>query len=453
MDDSDSNTNTSLGTKFAYSASEWQALREDGLAAAKRMLGFIDASPTPFHAVGRITRQLDEDGFRPLFERNAWRLEPGDRRYVVRDDSTLVAFVVGSEAPATAGFRIIGAHTDSPNLRVKPKAERSKRGYLQLGVEIYGGVLLATWADRDLSIAGRVLCREGNGVMARMVDLRRPVARVSNLAIHLNRNVNKDGLHLNKQRHMVPMVGLGDKLDLRAELAHSAGVASDDIISYDLSLYDVQHGAIGGLNDEFVYSARLDNLGSCFTATEALCGASGQNKSTAVMVLYDHEEVGSRSAIGAASSILQDVLYRIAVAYPEGHVQAMPRAIANSILLSADMAHALHPNYSEKHDGDHAPALNRGLVIKSNVNQSYATTGATAAEFTQLCHNAGFEPQQFVVRSDLPCGSTIGPITASRLGIRTVDVGAPMLSMHSCREMAGTLDVHLAVKAYQGLFT
>jgi len=314
-------------------------------------------------------------------------------------------------------------------------------------------VLLSTWADRDLSLAGRVMCREDGKLVAHTVDLRRPIGRVSNLAIHLNRKVNNDGLVLNKQRHMVPMIGLGKQFDLEAELAHAAGVDRDAIVTHDLSFYDTQKGALGGLNDEFVYSARLDNLASCFAATEALCGVSEHNESTAVIVLYDHEEVGSRSAIGAASSVLHDILDRIAVAYPEGQVQALPRAIANSILVSADMAHAIHPNYSEKHDGDHAPALNRGVVIKTNANQSYATNAASAAWFTDLCHQAGFEPQQFVTRSDMPCGSTIGPITASRLGIQTVDVGGPMLSMHSCREMAGTLDVHLAVQTYQRLFT
>jgi aspartyl aminopeptidase len=449
----DEATNTTLGKAFARSEEQWALLRASGVAAAKRLLGFIDASPTPYHAVSNLAAQLDEDGFMLLDERDAWTLAPGDRRYLVRDGSTLVGFVVGARAPAEAGFRVLGAHTDSPALRLKPQPEVTRRGYLQLGVEIYGGVLLSTWLDRDLSLAGRLHCREDDGsVHARLVDLRRPVGRVSSLALHLDRKVNTDGLVLNPQRHMVPIVGLGEAVDLDAELAAAVGVASERILGRDLVLYDTQRGALGGLDDAFVFSPRLDNLASCFAAAEALCGAPDGIDATAVIVLYDHEECGSRSALGAASTLLSDVLGRIALAYPTGQVQALPRAIARSLCVSADMAHALHPNHTDKHDDEHAPQLNRGLVIKTNANQSYATSGATAAFFTDLCHQVGYEPQHFVTRADLPCGSTIGPIIAAALGIRAVDVGAPMLGMHSCRELAGTLDVLLAAQTYQRLF-
>ncbi|MCA9621248.1 MAG: M18 family aminopeptidase [Myxococcales bacterium] len=427
-------------------------LKQAGVALAKRMIAFIDASPTPYHAVQNLAEQLREDGFRPLDERDVWTLEPGDRRFTIREGGTLIAFVVGRRSPAEAGFRVIGAHTDSPNLRVKPRGAIVKKGYLQLGVETYGGVLLSTWLDRDLSLAGRVTYDKGGELEHALVDLRRPVARVANLAIHLDRKVN-EGLTLNKQRHMVPMIGLGRQaFDLNAELAAQLKIDPSQILASDLSIYDTQRGAIGGVDDEFVFSARLDNLASCFAATEAICGVEGQSDATAVMALYDHEEVGSRSATGAQSNVLAETLERIALAYPEGQLQAFARAIAGSLLVSADMAHAIHPNHSDKHDPEHAPELNRGVVIKSNVNQSYATTSSTAGSFTRFCREAGFEPQAFVVRSDMPCGSTIGPITAARLGIRTVDVGGPMLSMHSCREMAGTLDVVLAVRAYEQLF-
>jgi aspartyl aminopeptidase len=444
---------TSLGQRFPRTAEQTKELREKGVAAAKRMLKFIDASPTPYHAVANVARQLREDGFQALSERDAWTLAPGDRRYVVRDAGTIVAFVVGARAPASAGFRIIGSHTDSPNLRLKPQPVVQHHGYVQLGVETYGGVLLSTWLDRDLSLAGRVSFVKGNEVSWQLVDLRRPIARISNLAIHLNRKVNDEGLVLNKQKHMVPAVGLDrGAFDLKAELASQLDVDRDAVLAWDLCLYDTQKGSLGGLHEDFVYSARLDNLASCHAATEAICGTPNGVEPTAVMVLYDHEEVGSQSAAGAHGSVLADVLSRIAMAYPEGQVQAIPRAIASSLLVSADMAHAIHPNYADRHDSEHAPALNRGLVIKTNANQSYATSGATAALFGKLCADAGFEPQNFVVRTDLPCGSTIGPITAARLGIPTVDVGAPMLSMHSCREVAGTTDVHLAISAYQQLF-
>ena len=445
--------NTSLGERFPRTPEQMSELQTRGIAAAKRLLAFIDASPTPYHAAANIARQLREDGFVELNEADAWTLAPGDRRYVIRDAGTLVAFVVGHRSPAEAGFRIIGAHTDSPNLRIKPHAVVHRRGYLQLGVDIYGGVLLFTWLDRDLSIAGRVMCVDKRGeLVSRLVDLRRPVARVSNLAIHLNRKVN-EGLVLNKQKHMVPVVGIDRAdFDLHKELAAQLDVKPEAILGHDLCLYDTQKGSLGGLDDEFVYSARLDNLGSCHASVEAMSGVADRLDATAVIALYDHEECGSKSAVGAASTVLKDILGRIALAYPEGQVQAFPRAMAQSILVSADMAHALHPNYTDKHDDQHAPLLNRGLVIKTNVNQSYATSGRTAAFFEKLCRDVGYEPQQFVTRSDLPCGSTIGPITAAELGVQTVDVGAPQLSMHSCREVAGTLDAHLAVMTYQQLF-
>ena len=446
-------TNTTLGEAFPRTTEQMSELKAHGLAAAKRLLGFIDASPTPYHAVANLAGHLREDGFVQLSERDAWTLAPGDRRFVIRDGGTLIAFVVGTRAPADSGYRIIGAHTDSPNLRVKPNGASSKKGYLQIGVEPYGGLLLTTWLDRDLSLAGRVMVLKDGSPHAVLVDLRRPLARVSNLAIHLDRKVNDDGLKLNRQRHMVPMMGLGDdKLDLAAELAAHSDCAPGDVLGFDLCLYDTQKGVIGGMDDEFIYVARLDNLASCFAAIEALSGVVHAVEPTAVVALYDHEECGSRSAAGAASTVLQDVLGRIALAYPEGQVQAFPRAMASSLLVSADMAHAVHPNHPDRHDHEHAPRINRGLVIKQNVNQSYATSGPSAARFQQLCREVGYQPQQFVVRSDMPCGSTIGPITAAKLGVETVDVGGAMLSMHSCREVAGTLDVYLAIQTFQQLF-
>ena len=440
---------TDLGERFPRSPEEMTLLRAAGAAAARDLCAFIDRSPTPFHAAREAASRLSAEGFRELDERDAWSLVPGDRCYVVRGGSTLVAFVAGSESPATGGFRMIGAHTDSPNLRVKPNAELSRSGYQQVPVEVYGGVLLSTWLDRDLSIAGRVLVRGERGVEARLVDLGRAVARVPNLAIHLNRGVNKDGLVLNEQRHMVPVVGLGKEGALRRAVARALEIEEDALLGYDLSLYDTARAAIAGLDGEFVFSARLDNLASCFGAVKALCASTAAARSTRLIALYDHEEVGSRSAVGAAGSVLRDTIARVIDAHPDRQPQAMGRAMARSLLVSADMAHGLHPNYPDQHEPQHAPVINRGLVIKSNAGQSYATDGASAAAFEIACHEAGFTPQRFVVRSDLPCGSTIGPITAAQLGVPTVDVGAPMLSMHSCREMCGTLDVHLGVLAFE----
>jgi aspartyl aminopeptidase len=439
-----------LGDRFPKSAEEMSRLRSAGVAAARDLGAFIDASPTPFHAVREAARRLELAGFRALSEADTWQLAPGDKRYVIRGGSTILAFIVGDESPATGGFRMIGAHTDSPNLRVKPNADLSVRGYQQLGVEVYGGLLFSTWLDRDLSVAGRVLLEKpGGGVEERLVDLERAVARVPNVAIHLNRGVNTDGLVLNAQKHLVPIVGLGKEAALSGALARALDVRPEAVLSYDLALYNVEKSAISGLDQEFLHAARLDNLGSSHGAVTALAAASAPSPTTRLIVLYDHEECGSKSAVGAAGSFLRDTLARILDSHPDRQPQGMFRAMARSLLVSADMAHAVHPNYADQHEPGHQPMLNRGLVIKSNSNQSYATDGATAAAFTRLCAEAGYQAQRFVTRSDLPCGSTIGPITAAELGVATVDVGAPMLSMHSCRELCGTLDVHLAIETFK----
>jgi aspartyl aminopeptidase len=440
---------TDLGERFPRTRDQMTALRRKGAEAARDLCAFLDRSPTPFHAAREAASRLAAAGFREISERDAWSISPGDRCYVIRGGSTLVAFVAGSESPATGGLRMIGAHTDSPNLRAKPNANLWRSGFQQVGVEVYGGVLHSTWLDRDLSLAGRVLCRGERGVEARLVDLGRPVARVPNLAIHLNRGVNKDGLVLNEQKHLVPILGLGKEASLRAALGRALEIEEERILGYDLSFYDTEKAALGGLDGEFVFSARLDNLASCHAATTALAAVCSPAPATRLIALYDHEECGSRSAIGAAGSVLRDTIARLVEAHADRQPQGLGRAMARSLLVSADMAHGVHPNYPDQHEPQHAPQVNRGLVIKSNVNQSYATDGATAAEFELFCEEAGFTPQRFVVRSDLPCGSTIGPITAAELGVPTVDVGAPMLSMHSCREMCGTLDVHLSVEAFK----
>ena len=420
------------------------------------MLQFIDGSPTPFHAVASVVATLKAQGFSELFEFDAWTVAVGARHYVVRGESTIFAFIVGKRSPAVAGFRLLGAHTDSPTLRVKPRAAFTAAGHHQLGVEVYGGVLLSTWLDRDLSIAGRVLVQGAHGTESLLVDLERPIARVSNLAIHLDRKVNSEGLKLNEQRHLPPTIALEasdcTRCDVESLIAQALGLQADVILGHDLVFYDTQRGAIGGVNDELLYSPRLDNLASTFAAAEALAAVGEPVDATVGAILYDHEECGSRSAVGAGGSFLRDVLLRITGGHPESQAEAWPRAVARSFFISADMAHAVHPNYPERHDPQHGPRLNRGIVIKHNANQSYATNGKTAADIRALCREAGYPAQEFVVRADSPCGSTIGPIVSSQLGIQAVDVGAPMLSMHSCREAAGTLDVHYAVETYRRLF-
>jgi aspartyl aminopeptidase len=416
------------------------------------LLHYVDASPTPFHAVAESAGRLRQAGFSQLDEGEAWSLSPGMRAFATRNGSSLVAFICGQRAASEAGFLAIGTHTDSPNLRIKPLPDLTRHGYRQLGVEVYGGVLLTTWIDRDLSLAGRVSLERDGAIESRLIDFRRPILRIPNLAIHLNRTVNGDGLVLNPQTHLSPLLGLshGEARSFRSILAQelaSTGKAPapEQILGWDLCLYDVQAGARAGLDREFIQSARLDNLASCFGALHALANARTDSAATRVIVLYDHEEVGSRSAQGAASPFLRHALERIVHADPGAASDSFARAMAHSFLISADMAHAIHPNYADRHEPEHAPVLGRGPVVKLNSNQSYATDGLAAARLAQLSKRAEVNLQQYVVRSDLPCGSTIGPITAAELGLATVDIGSPLLSMHSIREMAACADVgHLA---------
>jgi aspartyl aminopeptidase len=430
--------------------------RDRAIARSLDLCRFIDAGPMPQLAAREVARRLDAAGYSALSEADAWALEPGAGYYVIRGDTTVVAFRVGAESPAEAGFRAFGAHLDSPNLRVKPVGTSTSEGYRRLAVEVYGGVLLPTWADRDLGLAGRVVIRDGDGLRTELIRIDRPIARVPNLAIHLNRGAN-EAYKLDKQRHMPPIIGLaGSSLigddEVRRLAAAEAGVEPEEIVDYDLGLFDVQPSTIAGVDGEFVFAPRLDNLGSSHAGLVALVESVGVAPSahTSIIALYDHEECGSSSAQGAAGPFLLDVMRRITTTHPATDgcfPEHVSRALARSLMISADMAHAVHPNYGEMHEPGHRPRLNRGPVIKRNENQRYATDGVTGAMFTELCRAAGFEPQTFVVRSDLPCGSTIGPITAARAGIATVDVGNPMLSMHSVREMCGTFDQDLMVEA------
>lgn len=417
------------------------------------LLDFIDASPTPWHAVAECARRLEGAGYRALDERDPWALGPGDRVYAVRGGSTILAFELGSEPPSEAGFRIVGAHTDSPNLRLKPRPEVSAQGVRQIAVEPYGGVLLHTWLDRDLSIAGRVVVRRDGRLEPVLVRIDRPVCRVASLAIHLNRNVNDEGLKLNAQSHLAPHLALesAGPETVVSLVAAAAGAAAADIFGHDLCLYDVTPSTRGGAHDELVFAPRLDNLASCHAGLSALLAAGGPARSTRAVVLYDHEEVGSRSRQGADSPFLADVLERVARARDD-RADAIHRALTRSFLISADMAHAVHPNWSDRHEPTHMPRLGAGPVIKTNVNQRYATDGESAARFSAWCAAADVVPQQFVTRSDLACGSTIGPISAGRLGVATVDVGNPMLSMHSIREMAGAADVAPMIAVLRACF-
>jgi len=413
------------------------------------LLAYIDASPTPFHCVAESARRLEAAGFQPLEPSERWSLRPGQGHYVAQA-GTLIAFRVGQAAPADAGFRVIGAHTDSPNLKVKPIPDVTKAGYRQLAVEVYGGVLDYTWLDRDLGLAGRVLLAgeaRPAAVEHRIVTIARPILRVPSLAIHLNREIREKGLQLNKQKHLPPLLGLAgdDQADevgaLRRLLGRELDVPPDRILSWDLSLFDVVPSTVGGMDGEFIFAPRLDNQASCHAALAALIAADPA-PTTQVACLYDHEECGSQSAEGAEGPVVEHILRRLsASASPEeAEPDAFARAVARSFQISADMAHAVHPSWEDRHEPGHRPVLNGGPVIKLNHNQRYATSGEGAALFAALCREAEVPCQQFVTRTDLACGTTIGPISAARLGITTVDVGNPMLSMHSIREQAGALD-------------
>ena len=417
-------------------------------------MSFLDCAKTPYHAVRELARRLSQAGFQAFREQDPFRVAAGTRGFVVRSGGSIAAFQVGSEPPAEAGFVLLGAHSDSPNLRLKPLPDLAHAGYRQLSVEVYGGVLLSTWLDRDLSIAGRVALADGK---TELIDLERAVCRIPNLAIHLNRDVNSVGLVLNAQTHLLPVLGLesapGSFAELLNEGLAGSGARAEDVLGFDLCLYDTQPAAVAGQHAEFLFSSRLDNLASCHAALQALLEAEANTRATRVIAIYDHEEVGSQSASGARSAFLSNLLERLARSFSDSDESALPRAISRSLLVSMDMAHAVHPNYPDKHDKQHRPLLGLGPVIKVNVNQAYASDGPAVAAFSAACRAVNVTPQHFSARNDSPCGSTIGPISAAGLGLRTVDVGNPMLSMHSCREMAASADVAPMIRVVTRLLT
>lgn len=405
----------------------------------QELLDFLAASPTPFHAVAQLASRLSSAGFVRLHEADAWQLEPGGRYFITRNDSSIIAWIMPTRhALSESGFRMVGAHTDSPCLKVKPQPELHKQGYVQLGVEVYGGVLLNPWFDRDLSIAGRVSYVNQRGdITHTLIDFSQPVAVIPSLAIHLDREANQSR-SINAQTYLPPILGQNtDKLDFRdllqQRLEANGVMDSDRVLDYELLFYDTQGPAFIGLAAEFIASARLDNLLSCFIGLRALLDADTEQG--ALLICNDHEEVGSTSAAGASGPMLKQMLERV---LPEAEQRG--RAISRSMLISADNAHGVHPNFSDRHDGNHGPLLNHGVVIKLNANQRYASNSETSAIFRKLAADEDTPVQAFVVRSDLACGSTIGPLTAAEIGVRTLDVGVPQWAMHSIREVAGTTD-------------
>ena len=415
------------------------------------LIDFLKASPTPFHATASLALRLEAAGFQQLDERASWHTEAGGRYYVTRNDSSIIAFKLGKRSPLEGGIRLVGAHTDSPCLRVKPQPELQRQGFFQLGVEVYGGALLAPWFDRDLSLAGRVTYRRDGKVESQLIDFQCPIAVIPNLAIHLNREANQ-GWAINAQTELPPILAQlagSEAADFRAlltaQLAREHDFNADAVLDFELSFYDTQRAAVIGLNGDFIAGARLDNLLSCYAGLQALLAAPDDE--SCVLVCTDHEEGGSCSACGADGPMLEQVLRRV---LPDD--DAFVRIIQRSLLVSADNAHGVHPNYPDKHDQNHGPKLNAGPVIKINSNQRYATTSETAGFFRHLCLENEVPVQSFVTRSDMGCGSTIGPITASQLGVRTVDIGLPTFAMHSIRELAGSHDLAHLVKVLTAFY-
>jgi len=411
------------------------------------LLDFLRRSPTPFHAVANMATQLEAHGFQRLRESDRWDLRPEGRYYTVRNGSSLVAFWLPGDV-VTDGIRMIGAHTDSPCLKIKPEPDITAHDYLQLGVEVYGGVLLNPWFDRDLSIAGRLTYVDGNGMLTNvLIDFERPVAVIPSLAIHLDREANQNRT-VNAQNDLPAIVAVKNSKSFRSFLLDRLKTQypdsdADQVSDYELSLYDFQPATRVGMENEFVASARLDNLASCYIGLRSLLDESWDRPG--LLICNDHEEVGSVSSIGAQGTFLKSVVERIS-----GTRETFVRVIDRSILISVDNAHGVHPNFADRHDKNHGPVMNGGPVIKINANQRYASNSETSGAFRHVCKQLEVPLQTFVMRSDMACGSTIGPLTASEIGVRTLDIGIPQFAMHSIRELCGAEDIRHLYRALRG---
>lgn len=407
-------------------------------AIAAELLEFIERSPTAFHATKNLLGLFRAKGFEELDESAAWNCKSAGKYVVTRNDSSIIAFRLGENLQQ--GFAMIGAHTDSPCLKIKPNPEIIKHGYFQLGVEVYGGVLLHPWFDRDLSIAGRVSGVDKNGeLFHELIDMEHAVATVPSLAIHLNRDVNSKS-ELNAQKQMPLILGRDSTLNFKQLLLKYCSDNAARVLDYELSCYDTQAPAFVGLDKEFIASARLDNLLSSYVGARALIDS--EPTTNALYVSTDHEEVGSTSACGAAGPFLKSVLERLCTGN-----DGLTRMIDRSTLISCDNAHGVHPNFSDKHDENHGPIINGGPVIKINSSQRYASNSVSSARFQRVCEGINVPVQHFVMRADMACGSTIGPITAGELGVETLDIGAAQWAMHSIRETAGSKDIDYMYRA------
>ncbi|MFD4523732.1 M18 family aminopeptidase [Streptomyces sp. NPDC058470] len=414
------------------------------------LMPFLAASPTPYHAVANAAERLEKAGFRQVAETDAWEGTSGGK-YVLRGGAIIAWYVPAGAEPHTP-FRIVGAHTDSPNLRVKPRPDSGAHGWRQVAVEIYGGPLLNSWLDRDLGLAGRLSLRDGS---TRLVNIDRALLRVPQLAVHLDRSVSTEGLKLDKQRHLQPIWGLGEQVrdgDLIAFLEEESGLAAGEVTGWDLMTHSVEPPSYLGRDKELLAGPRMDNLLSVHAGTAALAAVAAADSGEPylpyipVLAAFDHEENGSQSDTGADGPLLGSVLERSVFARG-GSYEDRARSFAGTVCLSSDTGHAVHPNYAERHDPTHHPRAGGGPILKVNVNNRYATDGSGRAVFAAACEKAGVPFQSFVSNNSMPCGTTIGPITAARHGIKTVDIGVAILSMHSARELCGADDPFLLANA------
>lgn len=417
------------------------------------LIDFIHKSPTPFHAVQEMQRQLIAAGFEVLDEAASWNLQVGKRYLLTRNASSIIAFIYGNNSLINNGLRMVGAHTDSPCLRVKPNADIYQQGYWLAGVEVYGGALLSPWFDRELSLAGKVSIQDKQGMLHHiLIDFKDAIGMVPSLAIHLDREANKQR-SINEQKDLPVLLGVVTKdekpcfktLILDQVNREHIDLHAIKVLDYELSFYDAQSGSTYGVEKDFIASSRLDNLLSCFVGMQALIAANSSE--TSLLICSDHEEVGSTSAVGAHGTMLHDCLQRLC-----GEAEVLARTINQSMMISVDNAHAIHPNFSDKHDNNHGPIINAGPVIKVNVNQRYASNSETQSIFRSLCEVNDIPVQTFVIRSDMACGSTIGPVTASLIGVKTLDIGVPTLAMHSIRETAGSKDTNYLLAALKAFY-
>uniref|UniRef100_A0A0B7ACW1 Aspartyl aminopeptidase n=1 Tax=Arion vulgaris TaxID=1028688 RepID=A0A0B7ACW1_9EUPU len=463
------------------------AAKEKIVATAREFVAFINKSPSPFHAVDEIKKALLSRGFKELREADSWKINKLQKYFVTKNQSTIVAFAVGGRYEPGNGFSIVGAHTDSPCLKVKPVSKKVKQGFCQVGVECYGGGIWNTWFDRDLTVAGRVLVKDkkDESISHCLVHIQRPILRIPHLAIHLQRDIN-DSFGPNKENHLCPILATCAQAELEGDkpapsspktsegpdtellnqaskhspslirlLCQELHIDADQIMDFELCLADTQPAVIGGAYEEFIFSPRLDNLFNAYAACQGLLVSLQDNSletetNIRMISLFDNEEVGSRSAHGACSRFQELVMRRISSSAT--NVLAFEESIPKSYMVSADQAHGCHPNYAEKHEANHQPEFNKGIVVKFNANQSYATTSVTATILRQVAKKVNVPLQDFVVRNDSPCGSTIGPILSAKLALQTIDVGAPQFAMHSIRETGGTTDLVHAINLYGGFF-